>query len=93
MNLFVYKVNSNTDKLVLKFTFFTQANVRKNEIAIQEERDNRSRLEMIVRQTQSKTQEFEDRIRRCEDGIRVSFNFMPKIFPLLSKILKIHYYL
>ncbi|KAL7648543.1 UNVERIFIED_CONTAM: hypothetical protein RMT77_000449 [Armadillidium vulgare] len=47
-----------------------KANVRKNEIAIQEERDNRSRLEMIVRQTQSKTQEFEDRIRRCEDGIR-----------------------
>lgn len=36
-----------------------------------EEKEGRSRLDAAFRQSQNKTYEMEDRIRRCEDGIKV----------------------
>lgn len=41
-------------------------------MGLAEEKDVRSRLDTAVRQAQSKTFEFEDRIRRLEDAIKVS---------------------
>ncbi|CAL4065550.1 unnamed protein product, partial [Meganyctiphanes norvegica] len=42
--------------------------VKKNEIGLGEERENRSRLDTAFRQTQNKIYEFDDRIRRSEEG-------------------------
>lgn len=46
-------------------------NVKKNEMGLVEEKEGRSRLDAAFRQSQNKTYEMEDRIRRCEDGIKV----------------------
>ena len=45
--------------------------MKKNEMGLNEEREHRSRIEMSVRQSQSKMYETDDRIRRCEEGVKV----------------------
>ena len=73
--------------------------VKKNEMSISEEHEHRTRLEMTVRQSQGKMYETDDRIRRCEEGVKVSVkmtnlfvNFLLKlqtssyIFPFKSSI-------
>ncbi|XP_037803034.1 LOW QUALITY PROTEIN: cingulin-like [Penaeus monodon] len=49
-------------------------NVKKNEMGLVEEKEGRSRLDAAFRQSQNKTYEMEDRIRRCEDGIKETRN-------------------
>ncbi|XP_042890385.1 dynactin subunit 1-like isoform X2 [Penaeus japonicus] len=49
-------------------------NVKKNEMGLVEEKEGRSRLDAAIRQSQNKTYEMEDRIRRCEDGLKENRN-------------------
>nr|XP_027224303.1 trichohyalin-like [Penaeus vannamei] len=54
-------------------------NVKKNEMGLVEEKEGRSRLDAAFRQSQNKTYEMEDRIRRCEDGIKETRNAMQQM--------------
>ncbi|XP_064089656.1 cytadherence high molecular weight protein 2-like isoform X2 [Macrobrachium nipponense] len=45
-------------------------NVKKNEMGLVDEKEARNRLDGAIREAQSKNYEVDDRIRRCEDGIK-----------------------
>ncbi|XP_068249791.1 LOW QUALITY PROTEIN: putative leucine-rich repeat-containing protein DDB_G0290503 [Palaemon carinicauda] len=44
--------------------------VKKNEMGLVDEKESRNRLESSIREAQSRNYEIDDRIRRCEDGVK-----------------------